>query len=164
MYSGGTESGKSNFIRVQKDVFVLIYFRRRLVYVDSLITVVYTLLNSHQPSKHSPTQQLVSSADTYNEYCYTDNWGCFQDGQSSPCSLPFIRRAPSLVVINRNLSPNFKLLRTQKLIPRNEFCQAVQPGGPVRQPYFYSVPAPVYSRLFKNSTVLTICTRRWVEN
>ena len=36
------------------------------------------------------------------------------------------------------------------MIPRNQFRQAVYPGGPVRQPYSYSVPSPY--RLFKNSS------------
>ncbi len=48
---------------------------------------------------------------------------------------------------------NFKLLRSpridsKKLFPR----QAVWPGGPVRQPYSYSVPSP--HRLFKNSSTV----------
>jgi hypothetical protein len=38
----------------------------------------------------------------------------------------------------------------QESIPRNQFRQAEQPGGPVRQPYSYSVPGP--QRLFKNSS------------
>jgi hypothetical protein len=33
---------------------------------------------------------------------------------------------------------------------RNQFHQAVQPGGPVRQPYSYSVRSP--RRLFKHSS------------
>jgi hypothetical protein len=35
---------------------------------------------------------------------------------------------------------NFK--GAQESISRNKFRQAVQPGGPVRQPYSYSVPSP----------------------
>jgi hypothetical protein len=36
------------------------------------------------------------------------------------------------------------------LIPRNEFRQPMEPGGPVRKPYSSSVPSP--HRLFKNSS------------
>ena len=39
---------------------------------------------------------------------------------------------------------------TQESIPRNEFRQPKQPGGPVRKPYSSSVPSP--HRLFKNSS------------
>jgi hypothetical protein len=34
----------------------------------------------------------------------------------------------------------------QESIPRNQFRQTMYPGGPVRQPYAYSVPGP--HRLF----------------
>ncbi len=37
-----------------------------------------------------------------------------------------------------------------ELIPRNEFRQPIQPGGPVRKPYSSLVPSP--HRLFKNSS------------
>ncbi len=56
MYTGSTESCKSNCIRVQKDVFVLLYYRGRLVYVDSLITVVYIL--THNTIIHQTPLQL----------------------------------------------------------------------------------------------------------
>jgi hypothetical protein len=36
----------------------------------------------------------------------------------------------------------FNFLGAQESIPRNQFRQAVYPGGPVRQPYSYSVPGP----------------------
>jgi hypothetical protein len=42
---------------------------------------------------------------------------------------------------------NFKGVKES--IPRNQFRQAVKPGGPVRQPYISSVPSP--HRLFQNS-------------
>ncbi len=46
---------------------------------------------------------------------------------------------------------NFKTLKEPKnRITRNQYRQAMQPGGPVRQPYSYSVPSP--HRLFKNSS------------
>ncbi len=50
--------------------------------------------------------------------------------------------------------------RIFKLDPKNQFSQAVQPGGPVRQPYSYSVPS--LHRLFKNSStvLLTVC---WMQ-
>ncbi len=38
----------------------------------------------------------------------------------------------------------------QESIPRNRFRLPMQPGGPVRQPYSYSVASP--HRLFKNSS------------
>jgi hypothetical protein len=37
-----------------------------------------------------------------------------------------------------------------ELIPRNEFRQPMEPGGPVRKPYSSSVPSP--HRLFKDSS------------
>ncbi len=41
--------------------------------------------------------------------------------------------------------PGFlKFKEAQESIPRNQFRQAVQPGGPIRQPYYYSIiPAPI---------------------
>ncbi len=41
---------------------------------------------------------------------------------------------------------NFKLFRS----PRIDSKEQIPPGGPVRQPYYYSVPSP--HRLFKNSS------------
>jgi hypothetical protein len=38
----------------------------------------------------------------------------------------------------------------QESIPRNQFRQPMQPGGPVRQSYSYSVPSP--HMLFKYSS------------
>ncbi len=40
----------------------------------------------------------------------------------------------------------------QESIPRNQFRQPMYPGGPVRQPYSYSVPSPY--RLFKNTSTV----------
>ncbi len=51
-------------------------------------------------------------------------------------------------------SPNFKtflkLQGAQESISSKQFRQAVQPGGPVQQPYSYSVPSP--HRLFQISS------------
>ncbi len=45
--------------------------------------------------------------------------------------------------------PEFLTFKEPKeSIPRNHFRQPEKPGGPVRQPYSYSVPSP--HRLFKN--------------
>ncbi len=46
--------------------------------------------------------------------------------------------------------PKFLIfLRAQESIPRKQFRQPLQPGGPVRQPYSYQVPS--LHRMFKNS-------------
>jgi hypothetical protein len=45
---------------------------------------------------------------------------------------------------------NFNISGAQESIPRNRFRQPMQPGGPVRQHYSYSVSSP--QRLFKNSS------------
>jgi hypothetical protein len=51
-----------------------------------------------------------------------------------------IQRCPNKII---------KIFWLKILIPRNQFCQPKKPGGPVRQPYSYSVSSP--HSLFKNS-------------
>ena len=52
------------------------------------------------------------------------------------------QKSPEPVLLNVYGAP--------ELIPRNEFRQPMQPGGPVRKPYSSSVPSP--HSLFKNSS------------
>ncbi len=55
------------------------------------------------------------------------------------------------LAIQYRSEPEFlNIFRAQESIPRNHFRQPMQPGGPIRQPYSYSVPSP--HRLFKNSS------------
>jgi hypothetical protein len=44
----------------------------------------------------------------------------------------------------------------QESIPRNQFRQTVNSGGPVRQPCSYPVPSP--HRLFKNTSIVVTST------
>jgi hypothetical protein len=57
-----------------------------------------------------------------------------------------------IINVQQQTEPEFLNFEgTQESIPRNQFRLAVSGGGgPVRQPYSYSVPSP--HRLFKNSS------------
>jgi hypothetical protein len=46
------------------------------------------------------------------------------------------------IAVNISLTPKHDKSWAQESIPRNQFRQHMYPGGPVRQPYPYSVPSP----------------------
>ncbi len=47
-----------------------------------------------------------------------------------------------------------KLLESPRIDSNFQFRQAMNPGGPVRQPYSYSIPSP--HKLFKNSSTESV--------
>ncbi len=78
--SGGTVSCKSNRIVFgYRRSYLYFYISGGGWFMLTLYSVhsnTYTVI--HQPSQHSsPPLTAFTSADTYNEYYYTDNWGCF---------------------------------------------------------------------------------------
>ncbi len=116
----------------------------QMTFMKGAVKFVYNLRTNHNQSDYPPRVKLLWNLMNINLFFFRNVGSELQQRScktKKPVFLPMYFFVPVHYYGKTELEfLNFK--GAQESIPRSRFRQPMQTGGPVRQPYSYSVPKP----------------------